>query len=95
MAEIVLTMQEKYDCITNRLQKPENRERYNQLMGDYGNSAGNGSLSVLWHHRRMKESLQALSCSTQLGRRSISLYKSDFNVSLRAIIKYLDTEGWA
>lgn len=75
--------QKIFDSIIERLQKPENSEKY-QLV-----KPGN---QLDWHIQRARESLSILSEATQ--EMNTLLSELDFDVSTREIMKILDAEGW-
>lgn len=79
-----MTRRNALDEIIKMVENPKNRSRYLEAEHEQG-------LGVLWHLERAKESLKVIE---EAKIKPIEVYESDFAVSIKAIKKLMDEQGW-
>ena len=81
-----MTRKELLEEIVARVQNPQNKEKLEKQR-----NSKNG-YSVDWHLARAREIFNQINTPDE---QRISLLENDFDVSIKAIQKILDEEGWA
>ncbi len=84
---MIMTRQQEFEALISRMQKAENREKYDSISLRPKDS----DLLLLWHIERARGSLR----STPKDDITTELSKADFDVSIRAVKQILDEQGWA
>ena len=81
-----MTRKEWFEEIVARVQNPQNKEKLEKQRNS------KNEYSVDWHLARARELFRLIETPDE---RRLSLLESDFDVSVKAIQKILDEEGWA
>ena len=81
-----MTRKELLDGLIFRIKNPQNKEKWEKQK-----NSKNG-YSIDWHVDRARELFKLIETPDE---RRLSLLESDFDVSVKAIQKILDEEGWA
>ncbi len=83
---MTMTRKEWFEEIVARVQNPQNKEKREKQRNN------KNGYSLDWHLARARELFNQINTSAE---QRMSLLENDFDVSIKAIQKILDEEGWA